>query len=172
MTYTSVNLDPAKLLSAIFVNLDSQFYLASRDHAKRLYADIADGQDTPFIQLNTQDSGDVNCNLQLDSSQYTGKLNFGKFRKVLAVMLLGIKNRIETEESLNMLNSEQGDIMFHIPGIIQNEDGVNVLVCGIRQAEPGLITLRLMFLDPVEYEAQVRKIAVKVDQDKATENKV
>jgi len=171
MSYTSVNLDPSKLLTAISANLDSQFYGASRDHSKRIYADISDGQHIPFVELNTQDSGDVTCNLALDSSQYTGKLNFGKFRKALAVMLLGIKNRIEEDKPLNILNSNLGDVMFNIPGVLQNEDGTNIMVCGIRQVEPGLITIRLMFLDPVHYQAAAKKVAVNVEQDESIKNK-
>ena len=163
MNNSSVNLDPRQLLTAISLNLDSQFYAASRDHSKRLYSDIAGGQAMPFLQLNTKRSGDINCHLQLDSTQYTGKLSYSKFRKAMAVMLLGIKTRIEEEQSLNMLTSEQGDIMFNIPGIIQNKDGTNVMVCGLRQVQPGLMTVRLMFLDPERYKAEAKKVAVKVD---------
>ena len=163
MNNTSVNLDPSQLLTAISLNLDSQFYAAKRDHSKRLYSDIADGRAVPFIQLNTKRSGDINCKLQLDATQYTGKLSFSKFRKAMAVMLLGIKTRIEEKQSLNMLTSEHGDIMFNIPGIIQNKDGTNVMVCGLRQAGPGAMTVRLMFLDPVRYQEEVKKVAVKVD---------
>ena len=163
MNNTSVNLDPSQLLTAISANLDSQFYAATRDHSKRLFTDIADGEPMPFLQLNTKRSGDINCNLQLDSSQYTGKLSFSKFRKAMAVMLLGIKTRIDEGESLNMLTSDQGDIMFNIPGVLQNKDGTNVMVCGLRQIQPGLINIRLMFLDPVAYQAEAEKIKVKVD---------
>ncbi len=166
MSNTSVNLDPSQLLTAISLNLDSQFYAASRDHSKRLYSDIAGGETMPFLQLNTKRSGDINCNLQLDSTQYTGKLSFSKFRKAMAVMLLGIKTRIDENQPLNMLTSEQGDIMFNIPGVIQNKDGTNVMVCGLRQMQPGLMTIRLMFLDPVQYQAEAQRVAVKVDTDK------
>ncbi len=164
MSNQAIDLDPSKLLSAISANLNSQFYVASREHSKRLYYDLADGKPMPFIQLKTESSGDINCYLQLDSNEYTGKLSFGKFRKALAVMLLGIKNRIEADESLNILSSEQGDILFNIPGFLQNADGTNIMVCGTRQVEAGSMTVRLMFLDPVQYEAQVRNIAVKVDE--------
>jgi len=166
MSNTSVNLDPSQLLTAISLNLDSQFYAASRDHSKRLYSDIEGGETMPFLQLNTKRSGDINCNLQLDSTQYTGKLSFSKFRKAMAVMLLGIKTRIDENQPLNMLTSEQGDIMFNIPGVIQNKDGTNVMVCGLRQMQPGLMTIRLMFLDPVQYQAEAQRVAVKVDTDK------
>jgi len=163
MSYKSINLDPSKLLTAISLNLDSQFYGASRDQSKRLYSDIAKGGQMPFIQLKTQDSGDINCHLQLDASQYTGKLSFSKFRKAMAVMLFEIRKRLEADQPLNILSSDHGDIMFNIPGILQNKDGINIMVCGTRQVEPGLMTVRLMFLDPIAYQAEAKKIAVKVD---------
>ena len=155
MSHHEINLEPHKLLSAVFENLNQQFFADSRAAAKILYNNIAGGEQAPFMRIAFGDSGEVICNLGLDASLYSGKLNFGKFRKCLAMMLKGISikldKHVKTGESLNIMNSDDGQFMFNIPGIVKSTEGINVLVCGMHQQGPGAATIGLMFLDPMQY---------------------
>lgn len=153
MSYQKVSLNPKRLLAAVNENLNRHFFAESRDSAKSLFKAISQGQPAPFMRIDTGEAGEVFCELALDSSLYVGKLNFGKFRKALAMMMLGIKTRIESDQPLNALSSESGEILFNIPGIVKEEDQINVMVVSFKQLGPGLSNVRLMYLDPEKYAA-------------------
>ncbi|MFT5572810.1 MAG: hypothetical protein ACI9FR_001734 [Cryomorphaceae bacterium] len=153
MSHEQVNIQPKALLSAINENLNRYFYADSRDSSKQLFKILSDGQSTPFMKIEMGDSGEIYCELKLDTSLHVGKLNFSKFRKGLAAMMLGIHTRLEADDALNVMNSQNGDTMFNIPGIYQAQDDeeTNILVCGMSQTGPGLACINLMYLDPEQY---------------------
>lgn len=148
---SQVNLKSKVVLEAIKSNLNHQFFVESRDHAKSLFNTLSDGKSFPLMKFELGENGDVFCELELDSSEHIGKLNFGKFRKGLAMMLLGIHQRLEADEGINPMSSNSGELMFNIPGILKSEDNVNIMVCSFRQLAPGLASVRLMYLNPEAY---------------------
>ena len=152
MSHEQVTIQPKALLTAINENLNRYFYADSRDSAKQLFKVLSDGQSTPFMKIDMGDSGEVYCELKLDTSLHIGKLNFSKFRKGLAAMMLGVHTRREADDSLNVMTAQNGDTMFNIPGVYQAEDEeTNILVCGMNQTGPGLACISLMYLDPTQY---------------------
>ena len=153
MSYQQIDLDPALFLGALLENLNNHFFANTRDESKRLYMSLAAQKTVPFMHVNAAESGEIYCDLALDNSEYVGKLNYGQFRKCLAVMMHSISNRLEAKQDLNVMNSENGDILFNVPGIVQSDSTLNVLVSGISQAGPGKIVIRLMFLEPNQYVA-------------------
>ena len=153
MSYQQIDLDPQLFLGALLENLNNHFFANKRDESKRLYVAIAENKAVPFMHINAADSGEIYCDLTLDKSEYVGKLNYGQFRKCLAVMMQSISSRLEAKQDLNVMNSENGEILFNVPGIVQSDSQLNVLVSGISQAGPGKIVIRLMFLDPSHYVA-------------------
>ena len=159
MSYQEVSLNPKLLLAAVNENLNRHFYAESRDAAKSLYNAISEGAPAPFMRIDTGEAGEVFCELALDSTLYVGKLNFGKFRKALAMMLLGVKTSIENDKPLNAMNSDTGEILFNIPGIVREDDQMNVMVCSFKPMGPGLSTVRLMYLDPDKYAAAAQQAA-------------
>lgn len=151
MSQSEVTLDPAKLLHAIVENLNAHFYAANRDASKRVYQLLLEGKNFPFMRIEMGDVGEVLCELALDHSEHVGKINYSQFRKGLAVMMLGIKQRLDAQQSLNIMSSDDGELLFHIPGIHKSSEGVNVIVCGLRQTAPGMALVRLMYLNPESY---------------------
>lgn len=148
---SQVNIKPEVVLGAINANINHQFFVATRDKAKTLFNSLHEGKRLPLMKFDLGEKGEVLCELELDSTEHVGKLNFGKFRKALAVMMLGIQQRLETNESLNPLTSDSGELLFNIPGILKSAEDVNVLVCSFRQLAPGLSSVRLMYLNPHAY---------------------
>ena len=151
MTQQEVNLDPRQMIQALNENLNQRFYAGSRDAAKQAYQELVDGKLIPLMRIEMEDATEVICELALDTSEYVGKLNFGRFRKGLAMMMLGIKNRLDKEQELNIMHSENGEMLFNIPGVLQSDDGTNVIVCGLRQLAAGRLTIRLMYINPDLY---------------------
>jgi len=148
---SQVNLKPEVLLQAINANLNQQFFEENRDHSKSQFNALTNGNRLPFMKFDMGEKGEVLCELELDISEHVGKLNFGKFRRSLAMMMIGIHHRIEAKENLNPMRSDTGELMFNVPGILKSEDAVNILVCSFRQLAPGLSAVRLMYLDPAAY---------------------
>ena len=151
MSFESISLQPPQLLAAINENLNNRFYAASRAESKQAYQQLIAGQTVPFMLIGVEDGAQIQCDLKLDDSEFVGNISYSKFRKALAMMMLGIKNRLEAEQNLNLMQSDAGDTLFNIPGVHQDEDGANVIVCGISQNGPGRAFINLMFLDPQAY---------------------
>ena len=156
MSNHEVSLSPKLLLAAVLNNLNLHFFDSSRDQAKQFYKVLCDESPAPFMKIDTGETGDVFCELSMDQSLYVGKLNYGKFRKSLASMMHAIKNRLEDDTPLNAMSSNTGEILFNIPGIVQEDNQVNIMVCSFRQLGPGLATVRLLYLDPVNYATAVK----------------
>jgi hypothetical protein len=167
MSYQQISLNPKLLLAAVNENLNRHFYADARDSSKALYKAICAGKQVPFMRIDTGESGEVYCELCLDSSLYVGSLNFAKFRKALAMMMLGIKARTESDKPLNAMSSETGEILFNIPGIVNEHDQINVMVCSFKQMGPGLSHVKLMYLDPEKYAAAAQQAADTVASEKA-----
>lgn len=151
MSHEAVDLDPRKLLNAFTQNLNHHFFAETRNVAKLLFKQLLDGEQVAFMHIQMEDGGEIHCTLSLDVSEYVGKINFGRFRQGLAMMMLGITKRLEAEQDITAMKSQSGEILFNIPGILNSEDGTNVIVCGLRQSAPGHITMRLMYLNPESY---------------------
>ncbi len=148
---SQVSLKPEMVLGAINANLNHQFFVESRDHSKSLFKSLSEGERHPLMKFEMGESGDVLCELELDITEHVGKLNYGKFRKGLAMMMMSIKHRLDSKESVTTLSSDTGEIMFNLPGVLKTQDDVNVLVCSFRQLAAGLSSIRLMYLNPNTY---------------------
>lgn len=155
MSPQQISLNPETLLSAILENLNMQFFAESRQESKLLFRDLQNGEQTPFMHINATKSGEIYCNLALDHSAYVGQLNFSRFRKILATMMMEISHRLEHKEDMNVLSAGEGDMLFNIPGLVREDGATNVLVCGLRQLTPGKAVVRLLFLDPSQYTEAV-----------------
>ena len=162
MSQAEVSIQPKALLAAINNNLNQYFYADSRDAAKQHYKTVSTGGKIPFMKIDMGESGEVLCELSLDTTLHRGKLNFSKFRKALAMMMVGIQGRLDADEELNIMHSQSGEMLFNIPGILRSEDATNIMVCGMRQIAPGLASIQLMYLNSDDYAK-----AAGVEQDTA-----
>ena len=151
MSNASIELDLVELLKAIHSNINQRLLTASKAVAKNLFRDLAEGKSLPFMEINTPEMGDVSCKLALDRTQFIGTLNFSQFRNALVSHMQRIATTLQKKEELSVFtNEETDDIIFYLPGIIEDGDTMNVLVTGIEQRTAGHMTVRLMFLDPTK----------------------
>lgn len=148
----SISLKPDKILSAIHQHVGACFFGGTKTQAKQAYNDLRAGKPLPLLEISAADRGKVVGILALDASEFVGKLNYKAFRDALASHLNRIAEKLNNNESLNILtNQDTGAMLFHIPGLVQVDDKVNVLVTGIEQAKPGELLIRLMFINPDNY---------------------
>ena len=91
--------------------------------------------------------------LALDYSEFVGPFGFPVFLDSLKAMLARIGQTLREKKDLNLLtNHEQGSVLVHQPGVIQVNGQYNVMVVAIEPGKNKEITLRLMFVDPEQYE--------------------
>lgn len=149
MSDGSIDLDPADLLAAIHRYMDEKFFAASKSNAKKDFRELASGKSLPFMTISAGDDEEVVCELALDHGEFIGKLNFSRFRDALAAQQNRIAVTLNTKGDMNILtNEENGDTLFYIPGAVEENGVLNVLVVAVEQRKAGAITIRLMFLDP------------------------
>jgi len=149
MNNASIELDLVELLTAIHSNMNQRILAASKTVAKNVFRDLYDGKALPFMDISSPDLGDVSCDLALDHTQFVGTLNFSQFRNALVSHMQQITITLQEKKELSVFtNEETDDIIFYLPGVIEDGGTMNVLVTGIEQRSAGNMTVRLMFLDP------------------------
>ena len=148
MNQQQLDLDPRQYLAALMENLNSRFYADTRVNSKALFNSLIDQQTLDFMQIGSLGSGEITCLLTLDHSQYSGKLSYGKFRECLATMMRRIAAKLHNKENLNVMVDETGGMLFNIPGLVETDNTINILVNGLSQNEAGKATICLMFIEP------------------------
>ena len=152
MSQNAINLKPETLLQAIHEHLSARFFGAVKTESKQQYNDLRSGRQLPLLEINSEEQGDVVGLLALDYSEFVGTLNYSTFRDALASHLNRIAEKLRDERDLNIFTSKDtGAMLFHIPGLVQTADQINVLVTGIEQVKAGEIIIKLMFLSPDNY---------------------
>lgn len=144
--------------------LHQAFIRQSADKAKPLLKELKTGKSIKLgaITLTPKKAeGDTSpavahelpLKVALDYSEFVGQFGFPVFLESLKAMLARIALTLREKKDLNLLtNDDQSQVVIHQPGVIKVNDQYNVLLIAI---EPGLhndITLRLMFVDPSQYE--------------------
>lgn len=158
MNNVSLDLDTTTFLTVIHNNYKRLFLDSSEAEAKTEFGKLMDDGRVPIIEISARDQGEVTCDLALDHSQFLGTLNFSRFRNALIAHLNQIADTLKSEDELNILtNQDTGDIVYYVPGIVEEDGTINVLVTGVEQRTAGRLTIRLMFLDP-------QQLSVRADQ--------
>jgi len=153
MAYNEISLTPEKILTAIHQQLNIQFFGTQKVESKQMFTRLNEGRALPFLQISSAEQGEIIGHLALDHSEFVGRLNFSQFRDCLAAHLNHVARKLNNKEGLNVFTEEQtGALLFNLPGIIQTEEQINVMVCGVEQMKPGHILIKLMFLDPVQFQ--------------------
>lgn len=147
--------------------LDSYFFKEHKEKARKLFKEIDAGQVVRVGTLNLEQDrkASVALKLALDHSEYRGHLTFHRFRQGLDAMLKNIAGHIRRKQDLNVFNSEEtGEVLFNIPGLVEEHGTVNILVLGL-QAQPGTIVVKLQFLDPAQFQKEAESGAVAGNDD-------
>jgi hypothetical protein len=148
----NVTLDTRRYVTVAANLLHAAFIKAPRAQAKRHFARLHGGNPLDLAKLTFGERGEVQFRVDLDFSEYRGKIGFPVFRAALQRLLGQLGQRVRLKQDIPVLASEQtGQILFAVPAFVQDEGQVNVLMLGVGKAEPGVTTLRLQYLDPEQF---------------------
>ena len=135
-------------------NVLHQTFLSSPDKkARDFFKTLKQGK---LIKPGTLSLGtelEAPLDIDLDHTEFQGPgFNFDIFVAALHAMLQRISAKLKAKEDLNIMSSETGSFLVNLPGMVEREGHVNVLVMSLDFTVAKKITLRLMFLDPEQFK--------------------
>ena len=136
--------------------LHRQFIAAPRTEAKRVFREVAEGRSVPMTTVRMEDNSTVAFRLELDHSEFDGKLNFGAFRASLAVLITNLSRSLEEKRPVTVFNMQHRaqSVLFGVTGVTVEQEKPNVMVLGAdTSGPPGNVLLRLMYLDHRQFVA-------------------
>lgn len=155
---TKPRIDMAQFLTLSVNTLHNYFFNVPKEKSRRLYKEIAAGESVGIATLtvgDTKESGSkengIKLKLCLDQSEFKGHLTFHLFQGALGMMLRNIADKIQRKADLNIFTSnETGEILIHLPGLVEDRGHLNVLVMGIAPSKTGAL-IKLQFLDSDQF---------------------
>lgn len=149
---------PTEKFLLIAVNLlHRQFVAATRTQAKQVYREIESGRILGMTTVKMEDESTVRFSVALDHSEFRGQLNFGAFKASVSTLLGNLAKAVQQKKDVTVFSMEGGanSVLFGITGVTVERDLANVMVLGTDVSDqPGLVTLRLMYLNPEQFARQ------------------
>lgn len=135
--------------------LYSGFVRRNKVDAKRDFKKLNSGG---LVSVGTftrkEDDAKLKLMLALDASEFKGVLTFHLFKKSLEQLLRNIALfQKEKRDAQTFTNKETGQVVVFIPGIIDDDGTLNVLVMGMEPLEDA-VAVKLMYLDPDQFQKQ------------------
>lgn len=160
MDGNGLSISQEKMLVSIHEQLSVHFFGCGKTVSKSEFNMLKEGEQIELLTISSSTRGDIKGMLALNASQFVGKLNYSAFRDALGAHLNHIAHCINNKQSLNVLtNQDNGAFLYNLPGFVERDGQLNVLVTGVVQEKPGEIVISLMFLNPDAYRAAAAEAA-------------
>jgi len=150
--------------------LHQLFIRESVNKSKALLKDLKQGKKIPVgaLTLNPKASEggeaadmpglEIPLSICLDYSEYRGPgFSHPVFIEALNGMLHQIVTAMRAKKDLNILTSESGSMLVHKPGVVQLDGQFNVMLLALEPGEKNSMVMKLMFVDPDQYESVRRE---------------
>ena len=138
--------------------LDQLFIRGSKDKAKPTFKVLKQGKAYPLGKVTFQDRIESSLNLTMDYSEFCGPgFNYDVFQTAVKGILSQISLKFKTKADPNIMSSEDNrSFLVNLPGLVELGGQLNALVLAFEFNNLEMINIKLMFVDPTQYEA-VRK---------------
>ncbi len=149
-----IDINIVSLLNIAAGILQTGFLIDPRAHAKQKFKKLKQGNSIKVATLNMGQLKDAPLKLQLDYSEYKGPgFGFDIFIAALKSMLRHTETAFKEKKDLNMLTSQdQGEVVLAaLPGIVQREQQINVMLMSFSFNQAPDIILKLMFVEPGQF---------------------
>jgi hypothetical protein len=140
-------------MTNLCANVLHQAFLSSPDkNARDLFKSLKQGKPISPGKLRLGEEMQAPLKLALDYSEFKGPgFNFDIFIAALHAMLQRISAQLKAKEKLNILHSETGSFLLNLPGVVERNEQINVLMMAMDFSKPKEVTLSLMFFDPEQF---------------------
>lgn len=134
--------------------LDQLFINAPKDKAKLTFKNMKNGNKQSLGKITINNLIESPVNMTLDYSEFRGPgFNYDVFIAALRSILGQLSEKFRAKAELNILSSDDNTQLIHLPGIVNINSQFNVMVLAIELGTLDKITIKLMFVDPGQYEA-------------------
>ena len=148
----NIDINLIELVNMAAKILDQIFITAPKDKAKPVFKDIKQGKAFALGTVKIQELIESTISLDLDYSEFRGPgFNFDAFTTALRGILEQVSQKFQAKADLNIMTSEQGTILIHLPGMIQIGEQLNVMVMAFDLGALEHISIKLMFVEPDQY---------------------
>ena len=148
-----LQLNLAELVNLAAKLLDRIFRQAPKDKIKPVFKELKNGKQIPLGHVTLDAKVDSDLKLALDYSEFKGPgFNFDVFAAALEGVLQQISDVFRDQGELNIMTSEDASVLIHLPGAVQIGEQLNVLVLAFEMADINNIVVKLMFVEPDQYE--------------------
>ena len=149
----AVDLNLVELVNLTANLFDRLFIKAPKDKAKATFKEIKQGKSIDVGVVTIQETLKSTLTLALDYTEFVGVgFNYDVFETSLRGILSQISQKFQARADLNIMTSETGSVMVHLPGMTQLNEQLNVMVLTFELADIQNITIKLMFLEPGQYD--------------------
>jgi hypothetical protein len=125
-----------------------------RTQAKNAFKELSQGRPFHLATVKMEDESTVRFSVNLDHSEFRGKLNFGAFRTSLGLLVSNLGQVLIDNKEFTVFSEETNpDVMiFGITAVTREADNTNVMVLGTDTSEgqPSVL-LRLLYLDDSQF---------------------
>ncbi len=151
MTYDQLGNLAANLLHKAFIE-------SKRTVSKGLFRRLEVGETVSVTRLEFEGDETVQLNMNLDTSQYRGELNYSKFRDSIVALLQDLIEIMKEEGALKTYQEQSasqqgtGKVLIGARGATVHANDLNVLMCTMAPSpnEP-LILAGLMYMDADQF---------------------
>ncbi len=135
--------------------LDQIFLKSPKEKAKPVFKDLKQGNKLNLGSVTIANTLSPGIELSLDYSEFVGPgFNFDVFTLALKTMLAQISQKFQQKSELNVMYSEDNrSMLLNLPGLVMMKEQLNAMVLGFDLGDLKTITIRLMFIEPSQYEA-------------------
>lgn len=150
---TDIDLNMVELVGLAANILDTLFIKASKNEGKPIFKDIKQGKQYPLGSITIQNKIESRLYLELDYSEFCGPgFNFDAFVLALKGILSQVSQQFKMQGNLNLMSSDTGAVMIHLPGIIKIGEQINVMVLSFELGTLQEVGVKLMFIEPGQYD--------------------
>lgn len=136
----------AKILQQVFIT-------ANKVEAKKQFKTLKQGKKLNLGSLTIGEKHNVPFKMDLNYKGYIGPgFGFDAFEAALKSMLHRVAAAFKDKKDLNPLTSETGVLLAAIPGVIQRDDQMNVMMMSFEFGDKPNLILSLMFVDPSQIQ--------------------
>ncbi|MGS2724800.1 hypothetical protein ACVBEJ_13760 [Porticoccus sp. GXU_MW_L64] len=140
------------LCNGLLANL---FYKLPKPKAKELFLEVKKGGSPVLGDITVGEHTKLKLKLTLDYSEFVGPgFNFDIFRTALKGLLERINTTLRLKADLGLRANQQGGVMVGFAGTVRKGDQFNVLMMVVDMGSPGEINLRLIFVEPSQFDDQ------------------
>jgi hypothetical protein len=125
-----------------------------RTQAKNAFKELSQGRPFHLATVKMEDESTVRFSVNLDYTEFNGKLNFGAFRTSLVLLVSNLGQILVDNKEFTVFSEETDpDVMiFGVTAVTREADNINIMVLGadIRDGKPSVL-LRLLYIDDSQF---------------------